>query len=201
MKSKKIAILASGGANFASVFHALVKIGCSPLISKSIADLQKADAMILPGVGSAGFAMTQLKELGLADFLGSQQKPILGICLGKQLLCSSSQEEDATCLGVIPLKVQKLRGPRILPHMGWNHFIEIADHEPLLKGITPKDNFYFIHSYAAEIAKPSTIGICDYFGQFSAAIRRDNFFGVQFHPEKSGIPGLKILQNFIDIKV
>lgn len=201
MKSKKVAIFESGGANFSSVFHALTRLGCTPLITKSIRDLQKSDAIILPGVGSAGLAMEQLRKLQATDFLKNQQRPVLGICLGQQLLCSSSEEDDASCLGIIPLQVRKLKGPRIIPHMGWNNLVQIEEGEPLLNDIDTSDNFYFIHSYAAEIVSPFSVGIADYFGAFSAVIRRDHFYGVQFHPEKSGISGLKILKNFLEIKV
>lgn len=201
MKTKKVAIFESGGANFSSVFHALTRLGCAPVVTKSIGDLQKSDAIILPGVGSAGLAMEQLMQLQAIDFLKKQQRPVLGICLGQQLLCRSSEEDDTACLGIFPLQVRKLMGPRIIPHMGWNNLVKVEEGEPLLKGVDTLDNFYFIHSYAVEIASPFSIGIADYFGAFSAVIRRDNFYGVQFHPEKSGISGLKILKNFLEIKV
>ena len=201
MKAKKVAIFESGGANFSSVFHALKRLGCTPVVTDSLRDLKDSDAVVLPGVGSAGQAMVQLGQMQAGEFLKKLQMPILGICLGQQLLCGSSEEDDTTCLGIIPLQVRKLKGPRIIPHMGWNNLVEIEEDEPLLKGIDTSDNFYFIHSYAAEIVRPFSIGISDYFGTFSAVIRRDNFYGVQFHPEKSGIAGLKILKNFLEIKV
>jgi glutamine amidotransferase len=201
MKSKKVAIFEAGGANFSSVFHALQRLGCNPVVTKSLADLKTSDAVILPGVGSAGRAMGQLRQLQADDFLKKLQMPILGICLGQQLLCDSSEEDDTTCLGIIPLQVRKLKGPRIIPHMGWNYLVEIEEDEPLFTGIDTSDNFYFIHSYAAELVKPFSIGVADYLGAFSAVIRRDNFYGVQFHPEKSGVSGLKILKNFLEINV
>ena len=200
MKQKRIGIIKSTGSNHSSVYYALARLGCTPIISNDRAELDAADALIIPGVGSAGYAMNQLASLDLISFIRAQVKPVLGICLGEQLLCLGSEEEESECLGIIPLQVKKLIGPRILPHMGWNNLTVLSESEPLLNGISDKDNFYFIHSFAAEICAPYTMGICDYFDRFSAVIRRDNFYGVQFHPEKSGASGLRLLKNFIEIK-
>jgi len=200
MKQKKIAIVGSGGANLSSVYFALKRLNCEVVIAKSLVELERADALILPGVGSAKFAMNELESTSLDRFLRTQEKPILGICLGSQLLCERSEEEEVSCLGVIPLEVKKLVGPRVIPHMGWNNLTQIYE-DDLLRGITVEDNFYFIHSFAAEVAAPFSKAICDYYGLFSAVVRRENFFGVQFHPEKSGICGLKILKNLIEIKL
>jgi glutamine amidotransferase len=201
MKAKKIAILESGGANFSSIYHALVRLGAEPSLTKDVKELEKSDALILPGVGSAGFAMKQLQDSEFVDYLKSLEKPVLGICLGKQLLCLSSEEDDAEGLGIIPIKVRRLQGPKVIPHMGWNNLVTMSSSEPLLRGITTDDNFYFIHSYGAEVHPSYTKGICDYEGRFSAVIRRDNFCGVQFHPEKSGVSGLKLLNNFLELKL
>lgn len=200
MRHKKIAIVGSGGANLSSVYFALKRLNCEVVVAQSLEELEMADALILPGVGSAKFAMKKLESTSLDSFLKAQEKPILGICLGSQLLCERSEEEEVSCLGVIPLEVKKLVGPRVVPHMGWNNLTQIFE-DDLLRGITKDDNFYFIHSFAAEVASPFSKGICDYYGHFSAVVRRENFFGVQFHPEKSGMSGLKLLKNFIEIKL
>ena len=200
MRNKKIAIVSSGGANLSSVYFALKRLDCVVVVAQSLEELERADALILPGVGSAKFAMKKLESSSLDSFLKAQEKPILGICLGSQLLCGRSEEEEVSCLGVIPLEVKKLVGPRVVPHMGWNNLTQIFE-DDLLRGITKEDNFYFIHSFAAEVASPFSKGICDYHGHFSAVVRRENFFGVQFHPEKSGMSGLKLLKNFIEIKL
>lgn len=200
MRHKKIAIVSSGGANLSSVYFALKRLDCEVVVAQSLEELERADALILPGVGSAKFAMKKLESSSLDSFLKAQEKPILGICLGSQLLCGRSEEEEVSCLGVIPLEVKKLVGPRVVPHMGWNNLTQIFE-DDLLRGITKEDNFYFIHSFAAEVASPFSKGICDYYGHFSAVVRRENFFGVQFHPEKSGMSGLKLLKNFIEIKL
>lgn len=201
MKLKKVGILESGGANFSSIYHALLRLGAEPIVTKDLKLLENSDALVLPGVGSAGFAMSQWQDLEALDFLKGQQKPVLGICLGMQLLCLSSEEDEVEGLGVIPMRVKKLVGPKVIPHMGWNNLVTLDPTEPLLRGMSADDNFYFIHSYGAERHASFTKGVCDYEGEFSAVIRRDNFCGVQFHPEKSGASGLKMLTNFLDFKI
>jgi len=201
MKAKKVAILESGGANFSSIYHALSRLGAEPFLSKDVKELEKSDALILPGVGSAGFAMKQLQNLEILDYLKAAEKPVLGICLGKQLLCLSSEEDEVEGLGIIPLRVRRLQDAKVIPHMGWNNLVTMSSSEPLLRGMSTEDNFYFIHSYAAEVHPSYTKGVCDYEGSFSAVIRRDNFCGVQFHPEKSGVSGLKLLSNFLELKI
>ena len=158
-----------------------------------------AKKIILPGVGAAAHAMDLIRSKGLHKVICSLKQPVLGICLGQQVLCISSEEDDVDCLGIIPIRVKKLKDVKVAPHMGWNNLSYIKEGEPLLKDITPQDDFYFVHSFAAEVNSNYALATCRYVTNFAAIIKKNNFYGVQFHPEKSGIAGQKLLRNFISI--
>lgn len=194
-----VAIVDSGGANFASIQAALDRLQVNSAVTRDPAIIINASKVILPGVGAAAHAMDLIRRQGLYSVIRSLKQPVLGICLGHQILCSSSEEGGAACLGIIPMRVKKLQGVRIVPHMGWNNLIYDKEN-PLLDGINPKDSFYFVHSFAPEVDIKYTLAVCNYGEDFSAIIQKDNFYGVQFHPEKSGEVGARFLKNFINIR-
>lgn len=195
----KVVIIDTGCANLASVQWALQRLGCQPVVSLQPEQINNADKLLLPGVGTAAAAMQQLEQRQLIDLICQCQQPVLGICLGMQLLARHSMESGGMdTLGLIDASVQPLIGIQPLPHMGWNRVTPLAD-EPLFHGIAPGSHFYFVHSYA--IATGSyTIAETDYGQSFSAAVRYNNFLGVQFHPERSGQSGARLLQNFLDME-
>jgi len=200
-----LAIIDSGGANISSVKHALKRLGAEPVFTADAATIRSAERVILPGVGAAGAAMSRLHELGLIDCIRELQQPVLGICLGMQLLFEKSAEayhgEDSTdCLGIIPGTLEKLKpsqGVRI-PHMGWNTTKSVKE-DPLLNGLPAQPWFYFVHSYYAPIGN-STLAVCTHGEPFAAIVRKNNFFGAQFHPERSARYGAKLLANFLEIQ-
>lgn len=192
-----IALIKYRAGNIASVSNALERLGVDFYLAETTAQLDKADGVIFPGVGHAYSAMESLKENGIDEWLKSTKKPVLGICVGMQLLFESSTEGDTKGLGVIPGKLLKFDSSREkVPHMGWNSVQKQADH-PLLQHISDEDFLYFVHSYYAPESKFS-VATCDYITPFSAVVSKDNYFGVQFHPEKSGKLGAQILENFVD---
>ncbi len=199
----KVCIIDTGTANLNSVRQALIRLGVQPVISHDAEVLDTADRLVFPGVGSAEAAMGGVNGRGLAPFLKSTRIPLLGICLGMQCLGVSSSEvpegsklEKIDCLGIVEGRVLHLdsKGGR-LPHMGWNT-VTHADH-PLFEGIRQDSYFYFDHSYAMELG-PYTIGTTQYGAKFTSSLASGNFMGVQFHPEKSGACGARLLQNFLD---
>ncbi|GAA6173015.1 imidazole glycerol phosphate synthase subunit HisH [Colwellia sp. KU-HH00111] len=195
-------IVDTGCANLSSVKFAIERLGFSATITDDIAQIKAADKVIFPGVGSAKHAMGNIIEKDLVETLQNLTQPVLGFCLGMQLMTKSSTEgaKDNTinCLGMIPTQVEPLQaqGNR-LPHMGWNTLTKIAEH-PVLKGINVGDYFYFVHSFAAPISE-YTLASCEYGSEFSAIIGKDNFIGCQFHPERSGDLGSKIIRNFLEL--
>ena len=192
-----IALIKYRAGNIASVSNALERLGVDFYLAETTAQLDKADGVIFPGVGHAYSAMESLKEHGIDEWLKSTKKPVLGICVGMQLLFESSTEGDTKGLGVIPGKLLKFESSKEkVPHMGWNSVQKQADH-PLLQHISDEDFLYFVHSYYAPESDFS-VATCDYITPFSAVVSKDNYFGVQFHPEKSGKLGAQILQNFVD---
>jgi glutamine amidotransferase len=194
-----IAIVDNGGANVASLRYALERLGVSAELTGNAEQLRRASHVILPGVGAAGDAMQRLHEHRLDELLRDLRQPVLGICLGMQLFFEYSDEGATTCLGVLPGQVRRLVGSadRPVPHMGWNQLRRTAD-SPLLDGIADGEYVYFVHSYAVS-PLDCTIAACDYGGEFSAVVSRDNFHGVQFHPERSAAAGARILANFLSL--
>lgn len=192
-----IAIINYEAGNLASVSNALDRLDERYIVSNKPTELEASDAIIFPGVGHALPAMQSLKKQGLDHFLKETKKPVLGICLGMQLLFESSEEGDTEGLGIIPGKLKKFDESKDkVPHMGWNTFTETTDC-PLLKGIDTRQYFYYVHSFYAPVTEYS-LATCHYINDFSAVVGRDNIMGVQFHPEKSGTAGSLLLQNFLE---
>ena len=186
----------SGGANISSVLHALGRQGVEPLFSADAATIRNASRVILPGVGAAGQAMHVLHKHGLVDVIRALTQPVLGICLGMQLLFTSSAEDNADLLGIIPARLNRLpqsAGLRV-PHMGWNTLQRVKA-DPLSD---PLDGqwFYFVHSYAAPLGE-WTLASSSHGTAFSALVRKDNFYGAQFHPERSAATGARLLRDFL----
>ena len=183
--------------NIASVSNALSTLGAEFIVSGRADDLSRCGGIILPGVGAATGAMQSLRERGLIDFLRSVRVPLFGICLGMQILYEHSAEGDTQCLGILPGTIKKLDvSAEKIPHMGWNRVEIIAAH-PLMNGIRSNDFFYFAHSYVAPV-DACTIGVTSSGERFTAVFAKENYFCVQFHPEKSGASGLHLLRNFIE---
>ena len=199
--SNKVAIVDSIGSNLASLIFALNRIGSSFEITDEIDVLNKASHIILPGVGAAKNAMTKLKQRKLIDEISKLTKPTLGICLGMQIFMEASDEDDAKCLGIISNTCRPFENNRDypVPHMGWNK-VRFNRDSVLTKNLKDDDYYYFVHSYYVPICS-ETIGVSSYPIEFSAVVQKDNFFGTQFHPEKSGLSGSKILQNFVSLRL
>jgi glutamine amidotransferase len=204
----QLVIVDTGCANITSVFCALERLGASVQISADPAVIRAAEKVIIPGVGTAKQAMANIDAKGLRSTLQQLTQPVLGICLGMQLLTEHSAEGDVTCLGLIPGQVAPLEAKGLrLPHMGWNTLqvesTALQDAHPLLQGITAADYVYFVHSFAllCDQGQPSPymLASCDYGSKFAAVIGRRNFLGMQFHPERSGKVGARLLQNFLQL--
>lgn len=196
-----IVIIDYGLGNLGSVKNALDKLGIDSMVSKLTTDIKKADGLILPGVGSASEGMKNLQKSGLDNVIRGQiekKKPFLGICLGMQLLLSSSEEGNTKCLNIIEGKVKKFKTDLKVPQIGWNQVMNKST--SLFTGIKNNSYFYFVHSYYCQPKEIQTeIGLTDYGITFCSAFENRNIFGVQFHPEKSGENGLKLLKNFTNI--
>jgi len=190
----KLAIIDIGCGNIGSVGIAFERFGLTPIITSDPAEIASADRVVLPGVGAAGFAMEQIEARGLKQVLTSLDQPVLGICLGMQLLFEESEEEDVVCLGVIEGRVRKLNPEpdRPVPHMGWSR-LSVRDDSV---GLQDGDYVYFAHSYACDDG-PSSVATADYGRPIPAAVRRGNYRGVQFHPERSGKAGARFLESFL----
>jgi len=190
-------IIDSGGANLASLQFALERLNARTVVSSDPREVANAPRVILPGVGSALDAMKRLRASGLAEVLPTLKQPVLGICLGMQLLFARSEEGPTECLGVVPDIVRRLKAEvgRPVPHMGWNQLTSLRD-DPLLESIADNDYVYFVHSYAVPVSDV-TLATVEYGVNLSAVIRRGNFWGTQFHPERSGTIGSRILANFL----
>lgn len=191
-----VAIIKYNAGNIQSVLFALERIGITATVTDNPETLQSADKIIFPGVGEASTAMLYLKERKLDELVVSLKQPVLGICLGMQLLCDYSEENETTCMGVFKTIVKKFNENLKVPQIGWNniHF----DSAPLFKGINNDPYCYFVHSYYAAICQ-DTIATTNYGITFSSALAKNNFYGVQFHPEKSAATGEQILKNFLSI--
>ncbi len=193
----QIAIVKYNAGNVESVKNALNRLGIEPILTDDAEVLKSADKVIFPGVGEASSAMNYLRERNLDTAIKSLAQPVLGICLGMQLLCESSDENDTRCLGILPYRVRKFTSDTLkIPQMGWNNIFDLQS--GLFAGIDENSYVYFVHSYYVESGN-ETIAACDYEVKFSAAIRHENFYAVQFHAEKSGAAGAKILENFLKI--
>lgn len=193
-----IVIIDSGGANLASLQFALQRLGAQATVSSDAATISAARRVLLPGVGAAADAMDRLRSHGLVECIRGLRQPLLGICLGMQLLYQHSDEGDTECLGIVPGQVTRIPEHGLpIPQMGWNVCATLRD-DPLLRGIGARDYVYFVHSYAAPVG-PHTLASVDYGVALTAVVRRDNFTGVQFHPERSAAVGARLLQNFLEL--
>ena len=194
----KLVIVKYNAGNIQSVLYALERIGAEAIVTDDPAQIAAADKVIFPGVGEASTAMAYLQERGLDKVLCNLRQPVLGICLGMQLMCSYSEENDTSCLGIFDEPVRKFApagGEIKVPQIGWNNIYDLQT--PLFEGVADKSYCYFVHGYYAALGA-HTIGKTDYVQPYSSALHRNNFYGVQFHPEKSAQAGERILQNFID---
>ncbi|MDM1508962.1 imidazole glycerol phosphate synthase subunit HisH [Myroides odoratimimus] len=192
-----IAILKYNAGNVQSVQNAIERLGYQTIVTDDVAILTSADKVIFPGVGEASSAMRYLVDKGLDKVIIGLKQPVLGICLGMQLLCHSSEEGNVAGLGVFDNEVKLFPATDIVPHMGWNN-CDMIEEETLFKGIQELDDFYFVHSYYATLSK-DTIVVNNYIVPFSAALAKGNFYAVQFHPEKSGKVGELLLKNFLEL--
>jgi glutamine amidotransferase len=191
-----IAIVKYNAGNITSVRNALTRLGYKSIITDDPVELIKAGKVIFPGVGEASSAMHYLEERGLDKTIISLTQPVLGICLGLQLMCRYSEEGDTKCLGIFDAQVRLFPPVDKIPHMGWNNCLTLKG--DLFKGISLDDDLYYVHNYYAEISS-DTLATCDYILPFSAAMNKDNFYATQFHPEKSAMTGEKILKNFLKL--
>ena len=191
-----IAIINYNAGNIASVQNALNRLGYNSIITDNPSEILAADKVIFPGVGEASSAMSFLNERGLDKVITSIENPMLGICLGLQLMCSFSEEGNTKCLGIFKEKVKLFPPEKKVPHMGWNSFSNITGR--LFNGVEMDDDAYYVHSYYAEVGE-DTIAECDYIKKFSSAMQKNNFYATQFHPEKSAGLGEQILKNFLEL--
>jgi glutamine amidotransferase len=191
----KVAIIKYNAGNVQSVLNALDRLNVSAIVTNETEEIKSADKVIFPGVGEAKSAMNFLQASGIDHVIRQLKQPFLGICLGMQLLCEHSEENDTKCLGIFPLKVKKFTGEKV-PQMGWNTVEECLN--PLYNGFDKQPYFYFVHSYYAELGK-ETASVTEYGVRFSSALQKDNFYGVQFHAEKSGKDGEQLIKNFLDL--
>lgn len=197
--TRDVVIVASGGANIASLRFALERLKTRAQVSADAQRIRAASHVILPGVGAAADAMERLRSARLDTVIPALTQPVLGICLGMQLLYEGSEEGPAACLGVIPGRAARLRAApdRPVPHMGWNT-LDIERSSPLLTGLAAGDHAYYVHSYALPVSE-ATVASCRYGAAFSACVAWRNFYGAQFHPERSAAAGARLLRNFLDL--
>ncbi len=199
----KVTIIKYNAGNVQSVLYALQRLGVNAVVTDDPFEIQEADKVIFPGVGNAASAMEYLKKTSLDELIISLKQPVLGICLGLQLLCNRSEEGDTKCLGIFDVPVKKFTNPLKseshfkIPHMGWNNIYNLSS--PLLNNVKENSFVYFVHGYYAELSK-QTIATTDYLIPFSAALHKDNFYGVQFHSEKSADAGIQIISNFLNLE-
>ena len=197
---REVIVIDSGGANLASLGYAFERLGVRPVVSSDAAVIGGAERAVLPGVGSAAAIMQRLESQDLIPLIRALQCPLLGICLGMQLLFEHSAEGNTAGLGILPGRV----GPFVaapglpVPHMGWNTLRPLRD-DPLLRGIGADDWFYFVHGYRAPAGVAGAVANTDYGGEFASVVRQNNFRGVQFHPERSGDAGARLLANFMEL--
>ena len=191
-----IAIIKYNGGNVSSVRNALNRLGAESIITDDFELIKNVDKVIFPGVGEASSTMKTLKEKGLDQLIPTLKQPVLGICLGMQLMCKNNEEGNTIGMGIFDCNVRKFPPLDLVPHMGWN---TVSDLRSLLfSEITEENDFYFVHSFYCELSE-NTTSICDYILPFSASLQKDNFYAMQFHPEKSGEIGSRLLQNFLKL--
>jgi glutamine amidotransferase len=192
----KLVIIKYNAGNVQSVNYALQRLNISATLTDNADEILSADKIIFPGVGAAAPAMNYLKEKNLDALIKNVKQPFFGVCLGMQLLCNYSEEGDTKCLGVFNQNVKRFTGNAKIPQMGWNNIYDLKS--PLFKDVDENAYMYFVHSYYAELSE-NTVAKTTYMTEYSAALQKDNFYAVQFHPEKSSSAGEKILKNFIEL--
>tara|TARA_R110001632_G_scaffold1883_4_gene8516 strand:+ start:69283 stop:69864 length:582 start_codon:yes stop_codon:yes gene_type:complete len=192
----KLVIIDYGAGNIKSIQFAFKRLGVDAILSSNIEEIKGADKIIFPGVGEASSAMKMLKESGLDIIIPTLKQPVLGICLGMQLMCNQTEEGNTQGLGIFDVTVKKFSKDVKVPQMGWNTITNLQS--DLFEGLTDKDYMYLVHSYYAENSSES-IAKTTYDVEYASALQKDNFYGVQFHPEKSGSKGSKILENFLKL--
>jgi glutamine amidotransferase len=194
----KIAIIKYNAGNVASVMYALDRIGMNYSWTDEEEEIRGADKVIFPGVGEASTAMAYLREKQLDQLIPSLKQPVLATCIGMQLLCKHSEENNTKCMGVFDVEIKRFQSPDLkIPHVGWNS-IEAQGKNPLMKGLKASEYVYFVHSYYAPV-NAYTSAICDYVQPFSAMLQKDNFYAAQFHADISGLAGQRIIENFLAI--
>lgn len=191
-----IAIIKYNGGNVNSVQNALNRLGAKSIITDDFELISKADKVIFPGVGEASSTMKSLKERGLNKLIPALKQPVLGICLGMQLMCKNNEEGNTVGMGIFDINVKKFPAKDVVPHMGWNTISSI--NSGLFSGVEEESDVYFVHSYYCELSE-NTTSVCDYILPFSASLQKDNFYAMQFHPEKSGKIGSQLLENFLKL--
>jgi glutamine amidotransferase len=196
MGNMKIVIIDYGAGNIQSIKFALKRLGYNAILTDSETEIRIADKVIFPGVGEASSAMTKLKASGLDKVIPSLKQPVLGICLGMQLLCNSSEEGNTNGLGVFDVNVIKFSNDLKVPQIGWNQISNLKS--SLFKNVTENEFMYLVHSYYAPLCEEA-IATSEYGIQYTSALKKDNFYGVQFHPEKSSTAGEQILKNFLEL--
>lgn len=198
MRSEKIIIIDYGAGNIQSIKFALERLGYEGILSSDAQEIKSADKVIFPGVGEASSAMKKLKSTGLDALIPQLTQPVLGICLGMQLMCNYSEEGDTRGLGIFDVDVIHFEKTLKVPHIGWNRIKDLKT--SLFEGIAEGEFIYLVHSFYTSVCS-ETIAKCDYGVNYSSALNKDNFYGVQFHPEKSSSAGEKILENFLKLEV
>ncbi|MFY7669951.1 imidazole glycerol phosphate synthase subunit HisH [Tenacibaculum sp. MEBiC06402] len=192
----KLVIIDYGAGNIKSIQFAFKRLGVDAVLTNNVEEIQNADKVIFPGVGEASSAMNKLRESGLDKVIPTLKQPVLGICLGMQLMCTSSEEGNTEGLGIFDVEIKRFSNELKVPQMGWNTISNLKS--DLFKGIKEDEYMYLVHSYYAEDCKYA-IATTDYGINYATALHKDNFYGTQFHPEKSGVEGEKILKNFLEL--
>ncbi|MBR6086382.1 MAG: imidazole glycerol phosphate synthase subunit HisH [Prevotella sp.] len=203
----KVSIVKYNAGNIFSVINAVKRLGIEPLLTDDKEELMSSDKVIFPGQGEASHAMAYLKERNLDKVIRDLRQPVLGICIGQQLLCSHSEEGDTECIGVFPMEVKRFQPVSHedkIPQMGWNQLQHMQSEgkqvSPILQGLNEGDFVYFVHSYYVPLHEEYTIATTNFTLDYSAAIQKGNFYATQFHPEKSGRVGERILKNFLELR-
>ncbi|WP_339666583.1 imidazole glycerol phosphate synthase subunit HisH [Maribacter arcticus] len=192
----KIVIINYGAGNIQSIKFAIKRLGYEAVLSSDVSEIKNADKVIFPGVGEASSAMKKLRDSGLDKLIPTLKQPVLGICLGMQLMCHSSEEGNTAGLGIFDVDVVKFDSSVKVPQIGWNQINKLKSN--LFHGVTENEHIYLVHSFYAPLCT-ETIAVCSYGLDYTAALKKDNFYGTQFHPEKSSGVGEKILKNFLNM--